>query len=51
LPLGSSGQITVDKFSRTSVENIYAVGDVTKRVELTPVAIREGMAFVETVFQ
>ena len=47
---GSSGQITVDKFSRTSVENIYAVGDVTKRVELTPVAIREGMAFVETVF-
>lgn len=48
--MGSSGQIAVDKFSRTSVENIYAVGDVTKRVELTPVAIREGMAFVETVF-
>jgi glutathione reductase (NADPH) len=47
---GSSGQISVDKFSRTGIENIYAVGDVTKRVELTPVAIREAMAFVETVF-
>src|SRR5690606_21113076 len=45
-----SGAIKVDRFSRTSVPNIYAVGDVTGRVELTPVAIREGAAFVETVF-
>jgi len=40
----------VDRFSATSCESIYAVGDVTDRVQLTPVAIREGMAFVETVF-
>jgi len=40
----------VDEFSRTSVPNIYAVGDVTNRVNLTPVAIREGHAFADTVF-
>ena len=40
----------VDKFSRSSVENIYAVGDVTDRVNLTPVAIREGHAFADSVF-
>jgi len=44
------GAIKVDEYSRTSVENIYAVGDVTDRVNLTPVAIREGAAFVDTVF-
>jgi len=44
------GAILVDKFSKTSVDNIYAVGDVTDRVNLTPVAIREGSAFAETVF-
>ena len=38
----------VDAYSRTSVENIYAVGDVTDRVNLTPVAIREGHAFADT---
>ncbi|MEQ9144462.1 MAG: glutathione-disulfide reductase [Parvibaculaceae bacterium] len=48
--LGSIGEIRVDKYSRTSVENIYAVGDVTDRANLTPVAIREGAAFAETVF-
>ncbi|GAB4233079.1 MAG: glutathione-disulfide reductase [Methyloligellaceae bacterium] len=48
--VGTHGQIEVDEFSRTSVENIYAVGDVTDRVALTPVAIREGAAFAETVF-
>jgi glutathione reductase (NADPH) len=42
--------IVVDGFSRTSVPNIYAVGDVTNRVNLTPVAIREGHAFADTVF-
>jgi len=42
--------IKVDTFSRTSVPNIYAVGDVTDRINLTPVAIREGHAFADTVF-
>ncbi|MBX9775945.1 MAG: glutathione-disulfide reductase [Xanthobacteraceae bacterium] len=44
------GAIAVDEFSRTSVPNIYAVGDVTDRINLTPVAIREGHAFADTVF-
>lgn len=44
------GAITVDAYSRTSVPHIYAVGDVTDRVNLTPVAIREGHAFADTVF-
>ena len=44
------GGIVVDGFSRTSVPNIYAVGDVTNRINLTPVAIREGHAFADTVF-
>ncbi len=44
------GGIDVDQFSRTSVPNIYAVGDVTNRVNLTPVAIREGHAFADTVY-
>ena len=48
--LGRKGEIVVDDYSQTSVPSIYAVGDVTDRVQLTPVAIREGMAFVETVF-
>jgi glutathione reductase (NADPH) len=48
--LTSKGAIEVDKYSRTSVPSIYAVGDVTGRVELTPVAIREGWYFSETVF-
>ncbi|MGH7879484.1 MAG: FAD-dependent oxidoreductase, partial [Candidatus Binataceae bacterium] len=44
------GGIGVDEFSRTSVPHIYAVGDVTNRVNLTPVAIREGHAFADTVY-
>jgi len=44
------GAIKVDEYSRTNVESIYAVGDVTDRVQLTPVAIREGHAFADTVF-
>ncbi|MFY0596553.1 MAG: glutathione-disulfide reductase [Cognatishimia sp.] len=48
--LGRKGQIVVDDYSQTAVPSIYAVGDVTDRANLTPVAIREGMAFVETVF-
>ena len=49
--LGRKGEILVDDYSQTDVPSIYAVGDVTDRANLTPVAIREGMAFVETVFK
>jgi glutathione reductase (NADPH) len=49
--LGRWGEVVVDRFSQTSVPSIYAVGDVTDRVNLTPVAIREAAAFVETVFK
>ncbi|MEW6643664.1 MAG: glutathione-disulfide reductase [Pseudomonadota bacterium] len=45
-----NGGIAVDGYSQTSVPHIYAVGDVTHRVNLTPVAIREGHAFADTVF-
>jgi glutathione reductase (NADPH) len=48
--LGETGGVAVDEFSKTTVENIYAVGDVTNRVNLTPVAIREGYAFADTVY-
>jgi glutathione reductase (NADPH) len=48
--MGDKGEIVVDAYSRSSAENIYAVGDVTNRVNLTPVAIREGHAFADTVF-
>jgi glutathione reductase (NADPH) len=44
------GAIPVNEYSQTEVPNIYAVGDVTNRVNLTPVAIREGHAFADTVF-
>lgn len=50
IALDGSGAIKVDRYSRSSVDNIYAVGDVTNRVNLTPVAIREGAAFAETVY-
>jgi glutathione reductase (NADPH) len=46
----NNGGIAVDHFSRSSVPNIYAIGDVTHRHNLTPVAIREGHAFADTVF-
>jgi glutathione reductase (NADPH) len=46
----TNGGIAVDSFSRTSVPHIYAIGDVTHRINLTPVAIREGHAFADTVF-
>jgi glutathione reductase (NADPH) len=42
--------VKVDEYSRTNIDNIYAVGDVTNRVNLTPVAIREGQAFADNVF-
>ena len=47
---GDKGEILVDDYSKTSIDSIYAVGDVTDRVQLTPVAIREGHAFADTVF-
>ncbi|MEQ1670535.1 MAG: FAD-dependent oxidoreductase, partial [Hyphomicrobium sp.] len=47
---GMAGEIIVDAASRTNVASIYAVGDVTNRVNLTPVAIREGHAFADSVF-
>ena len=48
--LGKNGAILVDEDNQSSVPSIYAIGDVTDRVQLTPVAIREGHAFAETVF-
>ncbi|QYU69642.1 glutathione-disulfide reductase [Leptolyngbya sp. 15MV] len=48
--LGERGEIKVDRFSKTSVDHIHAVGDVTDRVQLTPVAIREGHAVADTLF-
>jgi glutathione reductase (NADPH) len=48
--LGDKGEIKVDQYSKSSVDSIYAIGDVTDRIMLTPVAIREGQAFADTVF-
>ena len=48
--LNKRGAVIVDEYSKTNVDNIFAVGDVTDRVNLTPVAIREGAAFAETEF-
>jgi glutathione reductase (NADPH) len=49
--LDERGAVVVDPYSRTNVENIYALGDVTNRVQLTPVAIHEAMCFIETVYR
>ena len=49
--IGRGGAVVVDDYSQTAVPSVYAVGDVTNRINLTPVAIREGAAFVETVFK
>ncbi|MEL6828699.1 MAG: glutathione-disulfide reductase [Pseudomonadota bacterium] len=48
--IGDRDEIVVNEYSQTNVENIFAVGDVTRRAELTPVAIREGHAFADTEF-
>jgi glutathione reductase (NADPH) len=50
IALGPKGEVQVDEWNQTSCPSIYAVGDVTDRVQLTPVAIREGHAFADTVF-
>ena len=49
--VGKLGEIIVDDYSRTNVDNIWSIGDVTNRVQLTPVAIHEAMCFVETAFK
>ncbi len=49
--LGKRGEVVVDKYSKTSADNIYAIGDVTDRIQLTPVAIHEAMCFVKTAFE
>lgn len=48
--LTEGGAVAVDQFSKTSADHIWAVGDVTDRINLTPVAIREGAAFAQTEF-
>ena len=48
--LGANGEVLVNEYSQSNVESVYAVGDVTDRAALTPVAIREGQAFAETVY-
>ena len=50
IALNHKGAVAVDDYLRTSVPHIYAIGDVTDRLQLTPVAIREGHAFADTVF-
>ena len=50
IALGEGGEVPVDEYNRTGCPSISAVGDVTDRVQLTPVAIREGHAFADTVF-
>lgn len=49
--MNPQGAIVVDEYSRTNVSNIWAVGDVTNRMQLTPVAIHEAMCFLETAFR
>jgi glutathione reductase (NADPH) len=49
--LGKKGEVVVDEYSRTSAPHIWAIGDVTNRLQLTPVAIHEAMCFVETAFK
>ncbi len=50
IELGERGEIPVDEHNRTSCDSVYAIGDVTDRIQLTPVAIREGQAFADTLF-
>jgi glutathione reductase (NADPH) len=50
IELGPAGEIRVDDYSRTNVENIWAIGDVTDRINLTPVALHEGICFARTLF-
>ncbi|MEM9717141.1 MAG: glutathione-disulfide reductase [Pseudomonadota bacterium] len=49
--LGRKGEVVVDEYSQTNIPSVFAVGDVTDRAALTPVAIHEAMCFFETVFK
>lgn len=49
--VGERGEIIVDDYSRTSTDHVFAIGDVTNRVQLTPVAIHEAMCFIDTVYR
>ena len=51
IEIGKKGEILVDEYSKSSVGSVYAIGDVTDRSNLTPIAIREAMSFIETVFR
>ena len=51
IQVGQTGEILVDNYSKSSRESVYAIGDVTNRSNLTPIAIREAMSFIETVFR
>ena len=48
--LGDNGQVLIDDYYQTNVENIFAIGDVTDRIQLTPVAIEEGMCIANNLF-
>jgi glutathione reductase (NADPH) len=48
--LSKQGAIEVDEYSQTNVDSIWAIGDVTNRMNLTPVALMEGMALAKTIF-
>lgn len=50
IEMDRNGAIIVDEYSKTSVDSIYAIGDVTDRIQLTPVALAEGMAFARTIY-
>ena len=47
--LGDKGAVKVDDDNKSTCDSIYAVGDVTDRIQLTPIAIREGQAFADTI--
>jgi glutathione reductase (NADPH) len=51
IELGKKGMVVVDEFSKTTVDNVYAIGDVTDRMALTPVAIHEAMCLVDTLYK
>jgi len=51
IKIGKTGEILVDKYSKSSNGSVYAIGDVTNRSNLTPIAIREATSFIDTVFR
>ncbi len=51
IKLGGRGEVLVDRYAQTALSSVHAIGDITDRLNLTPVAIREAMAYVETVFK